>query len=87
MSVKLTGKSDGTICVNDMKDGQLAEVTAWLDNRLLGRVVQRRNNVLIGVGCGGESAFPLIFEERHEKYRVRLLEPGEMIEVVENDGP
>ena len=89
MSVKLIkNNDDGTICVSDMKDGQLAEVVKWggSEHAYVGWTIHRCGNRLnmIGRHCG--YSLGIIFEERHEDCRVRLLRPGELIEVVENDG-
>lgn len=77
------------ICVNDMKDGQLAEILRWpTQPSRVGEAVQRHgkaaNATLIPIGQPSENSWPQVFAERHETCRVRLLEATECIGVVEN---
>jgi hypothetical protein len=83
MSVEL--KSD--IALADMKDGQLAQITRWLDDKHVGKIVQRFENRLICIGKYSGWAWTGIFTPpvpKADDCRVRLLQPGEKITVTDN---
>jgi predicted pyridoxine 5'-phosphate oxidase superfamily flavin-nucleotide-binding protein len=81
MSVEL--KSD--IALADMKDGQLAQITRWLDDAHVGKIVQRFENRLICIGKYSGWAWTGIFTPPIPiDCRVRLLQPGEKITVTNN---
>lgn len=89
MGVKLHEKqNDGTICVNDMKDGQIAVVWVWglagARSEYCGRLVQRNDCRLVSLGMPNENTWPDIFNNRREDCRVRLLKPGELLEITGN---
>jgi len=87
MSVRLIGRDLGTIYVNDMKDGQLAEIVQWVGrDDYAGRVMQRCGDALVTIGRGSEQVFQHVLPGIDALLRVRPLRPGEMIEVVENEG-
>ena len=99
MSVKLHKKEDELpgISVLEMEDGQLAEVLSWSDvpggKDMPGEIVQRYGDTAL-IRLGGRSGLGCRFlfcecgKEAKERIdrdcRVRLLEPGELIKVVDN---
>lgn len=84
--LKLKSDRPSDICVDDMKDGNIAVITKWGNTDYIGRVVQRYNDSLICVGNysgkgWGDYFNPSRKSIRNEKYCVRLLEPGEELVV------
>lgn len=90
MSVQLEKQDDGSICVFDMKDGQIGVLTHILSGddkifgNLCGLVVQRYSTILCVIGEKSEKSFPLAFFHRNKNFRVRLLRKGEKIIVTQN---
>jgi hypothetical protein len=88
MSVKLVEReAKPGICVNDMKDGQIAEVVMWNGSVVItGDIVQRWKDdlAILGEDSGESESYGSVFGRRREDLRVRLLEPGETIEIVDN---
>ena len=85
MSVRLIKKSDdGTICANSMKNGQLAEIVKWPNGMYVGETIQRCGSRLDMIGR--DIVLSVALDSRDDDRRVRLLEPGELIEVIENSG-
>lgn len=79
---KLKTEKTTDIPVYNLKDGQLAVITSWaICPSKRGEVVQRYRNTLITVGKDSGRAYPTVLENLDEDYRVRVLEPGELIEV------
>jgi len=76
------------IPVGQMKDGQIGVVVQWeREPDLLGRVVQRHGSRLISIGePAGQTWSNLLQVSDTSGYRVRLLNPGEKIEVMDNIG-
>ena len=68
---------DGSICLDDMEDGQKAIITRWC-SVLAGCEVQRRGDDLVVVGEWGDSAdyewIDLFKEPRDEYYGVVIKE-------------
>ena len=86
MSVKLTNQVIKDIPVYEMKDGQIAVITNWgYIPEYVGRIIQRYGNSLISIGMDCGKAWPEFINEKPDNaYRVRLLQPGETITIVEN---
>jgi hypothetical protein len=69
---------------HDMKDGDVGVITAWGENsHYIGRVVQRYGKSLVAIGMGTSGGWFDWFQmtERQEACRVRLLQPGDVLEV------
>jgi hypothetical protein len=82
--VELTNKTDNTIPVRELKDGQIAVITEWCnDNHEYdGQIVQRWNDNLIHIGEGsGESWTSL---PNSDECRVRVLADGETLVIKNN---
>ena len=80
--MKVLEKVNSDICVNDMKDGQIAMVTEWggdLDKH--GRIVQRHENILISLGEHSGKTHGDIFRSRNEDCRVMILSSGTKLEI------
>lgn len=86
MSVKLTNQIVEDISVYEMKDGQIAVITNWGGSPYYnGEVIQRYGNSLITIGMDCGKAWPEFINEKPDsRFRVRLLQPGEAITIVEN---
>ena len=76
---------DETICVSDMKDGDVAIITNWIACRDLyvGRIVQRYQNFLLTVGASSINGWGEYFSSTHDKSgcKVRLLKKGDTLVV------
>lgn len=85
MRTKLANQlPDGTIHVNELKEGVLAVITYWAVPDYVGHIVQRYKTDLVGIG-NPDMYWSSIFTEYGKltsKCRVRPLESGELIEVV-----
>ena len=70
----------GTILASELKDGAIAVITCWNHKQYIGRVVQRVDENMIGIGApfGSRWDFP---DDLPATCRVRILQPGELIEV------
>ncbi len=73
--------------ISAMSDGDIAEVLAWSLESTVGQIVQRHGVRLIVLGqssgtCYGGGSGALFAGEFDEQCRVRILENGELIEVV-----
>lgn len=86
MNVKLVGKpKERIVSAKDMVDGQIGVIHSWHRENVSynGRIVQASYNDLVSLGCGYGSSW----SNRHDlpdDCLVRLLEPGEQIEIVAN---
>jgi len=86
MSVKLERtRIPVGISVDDMLDGQIAEIMYHPIGNTIGLVVQRYMSTLIVLGMDSGKAYPYCFGG-NSSIRVRLLEDGEAFTVVENEG-
>lgn len=86
MSVKLTNQVIEDISVFEMKDGQIAVITNWGGSPYYnGKVIQRYGNSLITIGMDCRNGWPMFYNGLPDSaHRVRLLQPGEAITIVEN---
>lgn len=82
--VKLKEKK--SISVNDLKDGQIAEIICFPGQESKhGLIVQRHDRWLIAVGQrSGKTHGSLIGSERSDDVLVRVLEEGESLIIVNN---
>lgn len=80
---KLHKQNDVSVPVTEMKDGDLAVITEWPLKQCVGRVVQRFNDYLLTVGATSGHGWGQYFygASVNESCRVRILQPGELIEV------
>jgi len=74
-------EQDNTIPVYDLKDGQIAVIIDWDYQGYVGRIVQRYEDILVTLGRSNGSAFTTALTNRNEKLRVRVLEPGTLLEI------
>lgn len=86
MSFKLVSSVQNSIPASQMKDGQVGVITQWgTTPHYIGRIVQRYVNGLITIGRqSGESFSSNVLLHVNQDHRVRLLEPGEKLEIVDN---
>ena len=84
MSVKLVDQNNPTtINIHDMKDGDIGEIVDWPVRGCIGRVVQRYKDYLLTVGQESGNGWGKIFSTSRDEGRIiRLLQPGEMLEIV-----
>lgn len=79
---KLKTEKTTDIPVHHLKDGQLAVITSWREpSSNKGDIVQRYEDVLITIGKDNNKSYLSVFNYDIEDCRVRVLEPGELIEV------
>lgn len=80
--MKLVNNNNDSIPVFDMKDGQIGIVTEWGNNNdIVGRIIQRYNDILISLGKLSGSSFPYALKTYDDTLRVRILQKGEQIEI------
>ena len=87
MSVTLNKKEElSGIHVNDMEDGQIAEIVSWTSHDYKGRIVQRYRDTLLTVGERSDHGWEGYFRggRFHTNCHVRLLEPEETLTIKEN---
>lgn len=73
------------IKASEMKDGQIGVIHEHLCADYVGRIVQRYREVLITIGESSGSSFPsLLGSSAAEIVEIRLLEVGDIIEIVKN---
>lgn len=84
-TVRLVGKEEDLIDVLDMKDGQLAIIVEALQQRYVGRIVQRCDTRVITLGVAHNIQFEDTFDDdiRSRVTWVRLLRPGDRIKITE----
>jgi len=82
--VELTNKTDNTIPVRELKDGQIAVITHFGKNNdeYLGNIVQRYGDNLIQIGVERCESWEPLFE--YNKCRVRVLADGETLTIKNN---
>ena len=85
--VKLVNPNEHDSLFEEMKDGDIAVVTLWngcMGSYCVGHVVQRYENNLLVVGARSEEGWSQIFPDIIKAWddcRIRILEPGELLEV------
>lgn len=82
--VKLNAKK--SLSVNDLKDGQIAEIICFPGKESKhGLIIQRHDRLLIAVGQrSGKTHSTLIGSECAEDVLVRVLQEGESLTIVNN---
>jgi hypothetical protein len=85
MNVILSEKHRYVICVQDMEDGEIGVIVGWTATHYIGSIVQRYGDSLITVAKSSGESWPEAFRygKRWEDCRVRLLQPGDTLEIVE----
>jgi hypothetical protein len=81
---RVISDAESDICVNYMKDGDVAVITKWSFGEHVGKVVQRYDNKLIIIGNDKDNCFDLIFHntpEQNANCCVRILPKGTHIEL------
>ena len=84
MSVKVKTTERGLVSPRDMEDGQIGVIVKWPGSNYIGTVVQAYEDYLISVGEYSLQRWSCRCEMDEKALLVRLLEPGETIEVVSN---
>lgn len=80
--VKLHKSEDNSIPVYDMEDGQIGIITKIKDmSEYNGKIVQRCGKYLIVIGAPWGDVWDSILKNRQEECRVKILEPGTLIEI------
>ena len=76
-------KQDNTIAAYHLADGQIAMITEWDvgEEYYVGRIIQRYDDILITLGKPNGAAFTTALKILNEKLRVRVLEPGTLLEI------
>ena len=75
--ITLKNKPDGTIHVDEMKDGDIAEIVSWAPPERIGQLVLRAGEAMIYFGILGTESHPNFFKSPTEaSARVRILPPG-----------
>lgn len=86
MPVKLIEeKEDGTIHPSQLKDGQIAVVTAWTFPEHVGNVVIRRDDVLFSINRRASWERICLGLNPRCDCRVRVLPNGTKLEIVDNE--
>jgi hypothetical protein len=81
VGAKLIGERCLAIPVCEMKDGQVGVITEWVGlSKYLGIIVQRYEDTIIPIGRNSEASWLL---RATSGCRVRILKPGETIEITE----
>ena len=78
MGVRLTSKSGTGLRMQDLKDGQIAEI---IDNNYTGTIVQRYKEFGVAIGKKSGNGWR---DVASNTLQVRLLEDGELIEIFNN---
>lgn len=82
MTCKVISRLPSDIPICDIKLGEIGVITDWGGSaRYNGKIVQRHRDGIICFGDYAGCIWSDIFD--NENYRVRLLRPGDMIEVGE----
>lgn len=86
MKIILAPPSD--IPANQLKDGEIAEITQWDEDSLtrehVGRIVQRFDNRLVVLGTTSGHSWPVLLSTGHDvndTLRVRVLPKGTVLEI------
>jgi hypothetical protein len=76
------------ICISEMKDGDIGIITSWshVTDLYKGTIVQRYDQGIILLGRPSGESFASILavqnlKENFKTHRVRLLQPGTLIEI------
>ena len=81
--LRLTSDKVNSVCISEMKDGDIAVITSWSIEGYIGRVVQRYHNFLLTVGANSGSGWNEYFRDANTipRNQVRILEKGETLVV------
>ena len=82
--MKIISEPNSSVPLQNMEDGQIAVITAWPDHEVEGRIVQKsgRSLILIGLPLASHGLlFSSNLLDKDESRRVRILNPGTMIEL------
>lgn len=78
--MKIIEEKSGDIPASELKDGQIAVITKWLNNDYVGLVVQRCDNNLVNLG----RPYTECWSSAHsipDTCRVRVLPAGTKLEI------
>ncbi len=68
-----------------LRDGQLAKIVEWSEDRHIGRIVQRYGDSLVTLGRDRDYSWPGLFRgDRSEHGRVEILRDGDVLRVTDN---
>ena len=86
--MKIITKTDKSIPLRDMKDGDIAKIVQWgrgiWDRRCCGEVVQRYKDFLVCVGKPSGQGWGKVFPPDafgEDDYRVEILPKGTVLEI------
>jgi len=81
--LKLTGERKTSVCVSEMKDGDVAVIVDWTCRSYIGRVVQRYGDYLITIGGRCSQGWGEYFKSENigGSCEVRILEKDETLVV------
>ena len=80
--MKIHTEATTDICVNEMKDGDVAVITKWESYyKNVGTIVQRYQSIIIALGQDSGSCWTSVLNTVHPDCRVRILPKGTLIEV------
>lgn len=80
--VELTNKTDNTIPVRELKDGQIGVITEWNGKEYRGEVIQIYGSQIITLGSGVDGGWNTI--PQNDSCRVRVLASGETLTIKNN---
>lgn len=86
MKAVLKGRPE-EILVEDMKDGDIGVIISWTYESAVGTIVQRYNTSLVALCHPTGTCWTSFFAPGNPKQpscKVRLLKPGEYLEIVED---
>lgn len=85
MGVSLKNKDNNSVCLDVMKDGDVAIIVKWGSvTAYLGKIVQRYENKLVVIGEDSGHSFDTVLTSKFandEDYVVRILQRGEELVV------
>ena len=80
--LRLVGEKSQSVCVSEMKDGDIAIITMWTTGFYIGRIVQRYGDYLLVIGAeaglGWGKYFKISISYR-DVCQVRILKKGETL--------
>lgn len=88
MNVRLSGFDRGSIPIISMEDGQLGVVVEFpCRPSMVGVIIHRTGEGVFILGKHAAAGWPTFYDQNvtpfNEGHRVRLLKPGDVLEIVE----
>ena len=81
--LKLTSNENDSVCVSEMKDGDIAVVTSWQISSYIGEIVQRYRDFLLVLGADSGKGWNEYFLNPNISLhnQIRILKKGETLVV------